>query len=373
MFFNQDEENNFLSDKRVEEMEDFLSDDRVQEVSQEEARPRRRGGYMAQDEPPKKQEIKREIRPQKVEEDDDEADDTAVNIAIVIVLIIVLILAGLLISKILFTKAGNKEENTPKTEQVTPKTETKTETKTENNQENKTDNKTQNTSADTLSSSDTYDAYALKFESVVYKKGGNFYNNTEKIKGDKVYVEYKQISGLKDTTKQAEINKMLMDKVTALYDKNYLADKDILFVDIHTKISVNFNTLSYVIYRTGEDINGKHILQKVESINIRLKDKSNISFEDIFTQNATITNVYKDYVKGKVSAYYYTPSKLYVYDSNYKETVIDMSTYASSISIFTKYKADTDLFTSTAKSQKAFTILDSTVSEETKDRAFVQN
>ena len=58
MFFNQDEENNFLSDKRVEEMEDFLSDDRVQEVSQEEARPRRRGGYMAQDEPPKKQEIK---------------------------------------------------------------------------------------------------------------------------------------------------------------------------------------------------------------------------------------------------------------------------------------------------------------------------
>ena len=366
MFFNQDEENNFLSDKRVEEMEDFLSDDRVQEVSQDEVRPRRRGGYVEQNEPPRK--VERVQKVQEVEEDDDEEEnDTAVNIAIVIVLIIVLILAGLLISKILFHKSENKETAQPKTEQ-TAKTETKTDTKTDA----KTDTKTQ-TSSDTLSSSDSYNAYPVKFESVVYKKGGNFYNNTEKIKGDKVYVEYKQISGLKDTAKQAEINKLLMDKVTALYDKNYLADKDILFVDIHTKISVNFNTLSYVIYRTGEDIDGKHILQKVESINIRLKDKSNISFEDIFTQNATITNVYKDYVKGKVSAYYYTPSKLYVYDSNYKETVIDMSTYASSISIFTKYKADTDLFTSTAKSQKAFTILDSTVSEETKDRAFVQN
>ena len=48
MFFNQDDENNFLSDRRVEEMEDFLSDDRVQEVSQEEVRPRRRGGYVEQ-------------------------------------------------------------------------------------------------------------------------------------------------------------------------------------------------------------------------------------------------------------------------------------------------------------------------------------
>ena len=370
MFFNQDEENNFLSDKRVEEMEDFLSDDRVQEVSQDEVRPRRRGGYVEQNEPPRK--VERVQKVQEVEEDDDEEEnDTAVNIAIVIVLIIVLILAGLLISKILFHKSENKETAEPKTEQ-TEKTETKTDTKTDAKTETKTDTKTQ-TSSDTLSSSDSYNAYPVKFESVVYKKGGNFYNNTEKIKGDKVYVEYKQISGLKDTAKQAEINKLLMDKVTALYDKNYLADKEILFVDIHTKISVNFNTLSYVIYRTGEDIDGKHILQKVESINIRLKDKSNIAFEDIFTSNTTITNVYKDYVKGKVSAYYFTPSKLYVYDSNYKETVIDMSTYASNIAIFTKYKDDADIFTSTAKSQKAFTILDSTVSDQTKDRDFVQN
>ena len=161
--------------------------------------------------------------------------------------------------KNLFNKTTNIFSNTNLRSIFSNKTNTKTDTKTQ-------------TSSDTLSSSDTYNAYPVKFESVVYKKGGNFYNNTEKIKGDKVYVEYKQISGLKDTAKQAEINKLLMDKVTALYDKNYLADKEILFVDIHTKISVNFNTLSYVIYRTGEDIDGKHILQKVESINIRLKE-----------------------------------------------------------------------------------------------------
>ena len=121
----------------------------------------------------------------------------------------------------------------------------------------------QNEDTQTNTTSDTYDAYPVTIESVVYKKGGNFYNNNEKITGDKVYVEYKQISGLKNTTKQAEINTKLKEQVIALYDKNYLGDSNTLFVDIHTKISVNFNTLSYVIYRRGEDIDGKHILESI--------------------------------------------------------------------------------------------------------------
>ena len=131
--------------------------------------------------------------------------------------------------------------------------------------------------------------------------------------------------------------------------------------------------MSYVIYRRGEDIDGKHILEKVESINIRLSDAKEIAFEDIFVSGTNITDVYNSYVKGKVSAYYYTPEKLYVYDSNYKETMIDMSKYKDKISIMTKYKEDKDIFTSQAKSQKMFTTLSGTVSEETKERAFKQN
>ena len=42
-------------------------------------------------------------------------------------------------------------------------------------------------------------------------------------------------------------------------------------------------------------------------------------------------------------------------------------------SIMTKYKEDKDIFTSQAKSQKMFTTLSGTVSEETKERAFKQN
>lgn len=384
MIYNQDDEKNFLSDNRVEEMENFLSDKRVEEVEyeQESPRPRRRGGYIdAEDKP--KEVVPKKVKKQEIveEEEEEEGDDTFVNIAIVIVFVIVLLIAGFLISKILFGKGKtDTEKNETPTENIaqtnqTTKTNTN-ENKSTNTSTNKNTNSNSNNSSSnsqTLSTSDTYNAYPVTIESVVYKKGGNFYNNGEKITGDKVYVEYKQITGLKDTTKQAEINEMLKNKVIALYDKNYLSDKNTLFVDIHTKISVNFNTISYVIYRTGEDIDGKHILQKVESINIRLKDKSDIAFEDIFTSSSDITSVYSSYVKGKVSAYYYTPEKLYIYDDKYNETEIDLSKYADKISIFTKYKADTDIFTSTAKSQKAFSVLTGTVSDETKDRAFKQN
>lgn len=359
MFYNQDDEENFLSDKRVEEV-----------YQEEKATPRRRGGYVEENNSPKIEEEKRikKVPAPKKDDDDDDENDTLTNIAIVIVFIVVLILAGFLVSKIFFGKDKNKtEDSSTKTETVAPTNDTKKE-------ETKTETKTNtNTNTQTNTTSDTYDAYPVTIESVVYKKGGNFYNNNEKITGDKVYVEYKQISGLKNTTKQAEINTLLKDKVIALYDKNYLADKDTLFVDIHTKISVNFNTLSYVIYRSGEDIDGKHILEKVESINIRLSDAKEIAFEDIFVTGTNIKDVYNSYVKGKVSAYYYTPEKIYVYDSNYKETMIDMSKYKDKISIMTKYKEDKDIFTSQAKSQKMFTTLSGTVSEETKERAFKQN
>ena len=362
MFYNQDDEENFLSDKRVEEV-----------YQEEPVTTRRRGGYMGENNTPKKEEeqrIKKAPAPQRNDDDDEEENDTIINITIVIVFIIVLVLAGIIVSKIFFGKDKNKtQDSSTKTETVAPtndtkKEETKTETKTNTNT---------NTNTQTNTTSDTYDAYPVTIESVVYKKGGNFYNNNEKITGDKVYVEYKQISGLKNTTKQAEINTKLKEKVIALYDKNYLGDSNTLFVDIHTKISVNFNTLSYVIYRRGEDIDGKHILEKVESINIRLSDAKEIAFEDVFVSGTNITDVYNSYVKGKVSAYYYTPEKLYVYDSNYKETMIDMSKYKDKISIMTKYKEDKDIFTSQAKSQKMFTTLSGTVSEETKERAFKQN
>lgn len=362
MFFNQDDEENFLSDKRVEEV-----------YQEEPVTPRRRGGYVEENSTPRKieeQRVKKAPAPKRDDDEEEEENEKLTNIAIVIVFVIVLILAGFLVSKIFFGKDKNKtEDSSTKTETVAPTNDTKKEeTKTDTNT-----NKQTSTNTSTNTTSDTYDAYPVTIESVVYKKGGNFYNNNEKITGDKVYVEYKQISGLKNTTKQAEINNMLKDKVIALYDKNYLADSNTLFVDIHTKISVNFNTLSYVIYRTGEDIDGKHILEKVESINIRLSDAKEIAFEDIFVSGTDIKDVYNSYVKGKVAAYYYTPEKLYVYDLNYKETMIDMSKYKDKISIMTKYKEDKDIFTSQAKSQKMFTTLSTTVSEETKERAFKQN
>lgn len=364
MFFNQDDEENFLSDKRVEEV-----------YQEEPVTPRRRGGYVEENSTPRKigeQRVKKAPAPKR--DDEDEDNDTIINVTIVIVLVIILILVGIVVSKIFFGKDKNKpQDSSTKTETVAPTNDTKKEeTKTDTNTNTNT-NKQTSTNTSTNTTSDTYDAYPVTIESVVYKKGGNFYNNNEKITGDKVYVEYKQISGLKNTTKQAEINNMLKDKVIALYDKNYLADSNTLFVDIHTKISVNFNTLSYVIYRTGEDIDGKHILEKVESINIRLSDAKEIAFEDIFVSGTNIKDVYNSYVKGKVAAYYYTPEKLYVYDLNYKETMIDMSKYKDKISIMTKYKEDKDIFTSQAKSQKMFTTLSTTVSEETKERAFKQN
>lgn len=95
-----------------------------------------------------------------------------------------------------------------------------------------------------------------------------------------------------------------------------------------------------------------------------------IAFDELFTDNINIKSIYKDYVKGKVDKFYFDPQYIYVYDDDLEETKIDMSKNYTNIAIYNRFKTDSSLFDSSPVSKKVFTILDSTVSDETKDRAF---
>lgn len=361
MIYNQDDEENFLSDRKVGEVG-------FQET------PRRRGGYVE----PGKDDVKnivpahkKNLPVEKEEKQEKQESSTFENVVIVIAIIVIIIAAVIIFKVFLSSPKENKNENNNNTTQTTNNSSNKNQG-TNNNSNNS--NYSGNNSSYAISSvNDTYDAYQIKIESVVSTKGGNFFNNNEKIKGDKAYVEYKQISGLKDKEKQEKINKKLKELSTNLYDKNYLADKDTLFIDIHTKLSVNFNTLSYVVIKTYEDIDGNHKDEKVISYNIRLDTLEEIKFEDLFVDSSNIKQLYPKYVSGKVNAFYFDPKTIYIYEKDLTETKIDISKNYSNIAIYKRFKDLTNIFSSSKTEKKVFTILDSTVSEETKDRDFTKN
>lgn len=337
MIYNQDDEDNFLSDRKVGEVNNNLNE------------TRRRGGAY--------QEEEKENKTTRLSNEEKESN-TFNNIILIIAVVVVIIAVFLLL--MVFkddSKSGNSNKNST------------------TNKENVSSSQSQNNSNSLAISSlnDMYNAYSIDIDSVVHVKGGNFYNNNEKIKGDKAYVEYKQISGLKDSNKEEKINEKLKSLVVELYDKNYLSDEDTLFIDIHTKLSVNFNTLSYLVIKTYEDIDGNRKDEKIISYNIRLDNLEEIKFEDLFVENTNIKEMYSKYIKDKVSVFYFDPKSIYIYNDNLEETIIEMSNNYSNIAIYNRYKDSSNIFKSTPTSKKVFSILESTVSEETKDRAFEQS
>lgn len=338
MIYNQDDEDNFLSDRKVGEVNNNLNE------------TRRRGGAY--------QEEEKENKTTRLSNEEKESN-TFNNIILIIAVVVVIIAVFLLL--MVFkddSKSGNSNKNST------------------TNKENVSSSQSQNNSSNSLAISslnDMYNAYSIDIDSVVHIKGGNFYNNNEKIKGDKAYVEYKQISGLKDSNKEEKINEKLKSLVVELYDKNYLSDEDTLFIDIHTKLSVNFNTLSYLVIKTYEDIDGNRKDEKIISYNIRLDNLEEIKFEDLFVENTNIKEMYSKYIKDKVSVFYFDPKSIYIYNDNLEETIIEMSRNYSNIAIYNRYKDSSNIFKSTPTSKKVFSILESTVSEETKDRAFEQS
>ena len=343
----EDDEENFLSDKRVEE-----------KYPQGDAYRRRGGSYENQ--------IRENNEEKRIQKVDDEKSGDIFNTVIIIIAIIIIIIAILVMIKVFRdTSDTNKDQNSDDSNVI--------QTDNENNTQNNNSSTDNSSNLSISSTNENYNAYPIEIESVVHVKGGNFYNNYEGIRGDKAYVEYKQISGLKDKEKQEKINEMLKSLSVDFYDKNYLGDENTLFIDVHTKLSVNFNTLSYVVYKTYEDIDGNRINEDIKTLNISLEDMKEIEFEDLFTDNANIKNIYSKYIKGKVDTFYFDPQYIYIYNDELEETKISMKDNYKNIAIYNRFKDDTKLFKSSSVSKKVFTILDSTVSEETKDRAFVSS
>lgn len=342
----EDDEENFLSDKRVEE-----------KYPQGDAYRRRGGSYENQ--------IRVNNEEKRIQKVDDEKSGDIFNTVIIIIAIIIIIIAILVMIKVFRdTSDTNKDQNSDDSNVI--------QTDNENNTQNNNSSTDNSSNLSISSTNENYNAYPIEIESVVHVKGGNFYNNYEGIRGDKAYVEYKQISGLKDKEKQEKINEMLKSLSVDFYDKNYLGDENTLFIDVHTKLSVNFNTLSYVVYKTYEDIDGNRINEDIKTLNISLEDMKEIEFEDLFIDNLNIKNIYKDYVKGKVDRFYFDPQYIYIYNDDLEETKIDMKDNYKNIAIYNRFKDNKNLFESPSVT-KVFTILDSTVSEETKDRAFVSS
>ena len=320
---------------------------------------RRRGGSY-------ENQIRENNEEKRIQKVDDEKSGDIFNTVIIIIAIIIIIIAILVMIKVFRdTSDTNKDQNSDDSNVI--------QTDNENNTQNNNSSTDNSSNLSISSTNENYNAYPIEIESVVHVKGGNFYNNYEGIRGDKAYVEYKQISGLKDKEKQEKINEMLKSLSVDFYDKNYLGDENTLFIDVHTKLSVNFNTLSYVVYKTYEDIDGNRVNEDIKTLNISLEDMEEIEFEDLFTDNANIKTIYKEYVKGKVNTFYFDPQYIYIYNDDLEEIKIDMKDNYKNIAIYNRFKDDTKLFESSSVSKKVFTILESTVSEETKDRAFVSS
>ena len=190
----EDDEENFLSDKRVEE-----------KYPQGDAYRRRGGSYENQ--------IRENNEEKRIQKVDDEKSGDIFNTVIIIIAIIVIIIAIFVMIKV-FKGTSSTDEDKSANNNVT-------QTDNQNNTSNSDSNNNVNDSSELGISSinENYNAYPIEIESVVHVKGGNFYNNYEGIKGDKAYVEYKQINGLKDEDKQDEINEMLKSLSVDFYDK----------------------------------------------------------------------------------------------------------------------------------------------------------
>ena len=338
---------------------DFYTDEPLKEKEEKNAVTPKSGrqGY-----------IQEEIKKMKPKKDEEEPEKGNILIYLVIIVIVVLIVffGSMFVMKII----GNRDSNTNKPNISKNDSSNKTDNNT--NITNKDDGKKEeNNNLAITSTTDVYNAYPVSIESVVQLKAGNFFDNNKRIKGDKVYVEYKQIKGLKDKTKQENLNTKLKEMVVAAYDRNYLGDTNILYVDIYTKLSVNLGAISYAVNKTVVDINGKVIVDEVKTLNLKLDTMEEIKFKELFVDGANIKNIYADYKETEKQEFYFDPEKIEVYSK--EKIVIEMSKNMKDIAAYKRFKETSDMFEGSSVSQKVYTILKTSVSEETKDRAFEKN
>lgn len=207
----------------------------------------------------------------------------------------------------------------------------------------------------------------------------------------KLKVEYLQIQGLKDRNIQATINQAIKDKVDEIKEEymSHLDDSSIDRIWIEASVCGNFSDVisikieDYIYYK--EDHNNYYFDSHVHSLNFSLATGEQLKFKDLFWEDSPVKtilsqSIYKslaktyafeqedwewdwnmdnlDYSKIESEVYnfmyqynknpdiefYFSPSQIQIPYNKNTIFLIDMANFYEYIAIYTKYKANTNLY-----------------------------
>lgn len=142
-----------------------------------------------------------------------------------------------------------------------------------------------------ISLTDKYKLNNLKIEEIEYYEGEEYYSAGYGRK--KLSVNYPKISGLKDKTIEENINKEIEDKTKNLLSQEEMNDNEIAFINLNAYVMGNFNDVisiyidKYIDYVDNE----KEDYMATISLNYRLDNGEKISFEDLFTKDASVKSI----------------------------------------------------------------------------------
>lgn len=200
---------------------------------------------------------------------------------------------------------------------------------------------------------------------------------------EKIEITFCQIDGLKDADMQNKINKEL--EVVAINSyKEQISDLDkVLNVFVNTTNYSNFaNVLSFSVdYTSKIDDNGDGFYQGHKFLNYDLTTGEKITFDKLFTSNAPIEEIlrkssyyslvqrnlqnnlsgdmvvsnYGDveddvaliidkYKKGKITEFYFSPTKIFIQYDNDTLITINMQEYSDYIAIYNRYLTNESIY-----------------------------
>lgn len=143
-------------------------------------------------------------------------------------------------------------------------------------------------SGTTTELSNTYKKNALYIKDNVVTEGNPIEGSgySEKIK-----ITYPEISNLADSTIKTNINENIREKVFSYYNSDMLNDANIKHLDIKARVIANFSdVLSIRIDIVKEQVDG-NVARDFTGLNYRLENGEQISFKNIFINNASIKNI----------------------------------------------------------------------------------
>ena len=203
------------------------------------------------------------------------------------------------------------------------------------------------------------------------------------ITQDKIEIRYLQIAGLKDKTVQNKINKEIEQIALNCYKDEVKDLKEIVNIQVSMWEAANFaNTISFELSYTAKiDDDNDGYYQGFQGINYDLNTGEKITINELFTSDAPIKDivrqsayynllanrtednlagdlivadygniedevfeVIKEFQKGRLTEFYFTPMQINIYYKENQVITINMEKFAEYIAIYNRYLSNETLY-----------------------------